>query len=246
MLNKENLLCVSSNAPEPGYVPAKLTIGHYQEGGFFKWDWYGYRKGRAGSLTPNSVNGKEVTYLEVAHHVLTETPFYFNGVKYQNNDEPEPLLSLWKPLVGQTVDIWLSGGGVKTLILRAIAALSGGLRDAWKGNASWRNWPFSVCARGNRRSSGPNGKSLLLRSTISSLRRNRRTLLADIRRIVGKIPLGSQLPLRSAEQQFDHRLRLQNRVCLWTNKPTIKGRTLGCPSDIHSDISNATFFGEVA
>lgn len=113
MLNKENLLCASSGAPEPGYIPAKLTIGHYQESGFFKRDWYGYRKGRAGSLTPNSVNGKEVTYCEVAQHVLTETPFYFNGVKYQNNGDAEPLLSLWKPLVGQTVDIWLSGGGGK-------------------------------------------------------------------------------------------------------------------------------------
>ena len=111
MLNKENLILNASGAPEPGYVPAKLTIGHYQERGFFNRDWYGYRKGRAGSLTPNSVNGKEVTYCEVAHHVLTETPFYFNGVKYQNNGDAEPLLSLWKPLVGQTVDIWLSGGG---------------------------------------------------------------------------------------------------------------------------------------
>lgn len=111
MLKKETLLAVSNGAPEPGYVKAKLTIGHYQEGGFFDYDWYGYRKGRAGSLTPNSVNGKEVTYLEVAHHVLTGTPFYFNGVKYQNNDDPEPLFSLWKPLVGQIVDIWLSGGG---------------------------------------------------------------------------------------------------------------------------------------
>ena len=111
MLNKENLMLSSSGAPEPGYVPARLTVGSYRGGGLFSSTWYGYRKDRAGSLTPNIVNGKEVTYCEVAHHVLTETPFYFNGVKYQNNGDAEPLLSLWKPLVGQTVDIWLSGGG---------------------------------------------------------------------------------------------------------------------------------------
>lgn len=246
MLNKENLLCTSTDAPEPSYVPAKLTIGEYGFIGVLRR--YGYSDGYSfGELNPNSLNGTQITNLYVHSNgsVYATVPFYYENIKYSQGSNGSYLQSQWPNLVGQTVDIWLSGGGVKTLIRRAIAALSGGLRDAWKGNASWRNWSFSVCARGNRRSSGPNGKSLLLRSTISSLRRDRGTFLDDIRRNVGKIPLGSQLPLRFNGQQFDHRLRLQNRVCLWANKQYSGWRTLGCSSNVHTSISNVTFLKKV-
>lgn len=156
MLNKENLLCTSTGAPEPGYVPAKLTIGHTKTGLNGRRDLYGYQYvSSTGKIEPDVVNGTTIydCYAKSSSGVTTTVPFYYDGVKYQNDDPTEPLLSIWRSLVGQTVDIWLSGGGVKTLISQAIAALLGGSHDAWEGASAsgGRNFGNSRLHSGNEK-----------------------------------------------------------------------------------------------
>lgn len=113
MLNKENLLSIAGDAPEPGYIKAKLTIGAW--GSLFSLK-RGYLRGEHGSLEPNKIGSKSIANLYVVSRKITEdVPFYYNNVKYTDGSTTETLFDEWSALKDQTVDIWLGGGKNPTL-----------------------------------------------------------------------------------------------------------------------------------
>lgn len=155
MLKKECLFGIASDAPEPGYVKAELTIGTL---GVVAGSFMGYRRGVRGALTPDVVHGKNINELnsgltENGIMIQATVPFYYNGKKYQNGEEDanNALFNEWTYLLNQTVEVWL--GGVNALVLQVIAALLGGLHDACEGTSAsgGRNFGNSRLHSGNEK-----------------------------------------------------------------------------------------------
>ena len=108
-------------SPEKGFVKAELTIE----------DWYGrltrapygrpyigFLNGEYGKLSPQLYNYLcvEESYNEESFPAVQECvicsdgPFYYNGIKYQENETGNHVNILWdewNSLNGQTVDVWL-------------------------------------------------------------------------------------------------------------------------------------------
>lgn len=120
-MNKNTLLKNTINdAPELGYVKAKLTIGYWSPA--FAEHYGYYRVENVGNLVPNTVNGISVERITtVSGNIYSTVPFYFEGKKYTNGSYDSFLGNTFRERVNQTVDVWLGGGEV--FILARIISL---------------------------------------------------------------------------------------------------------------------------
>ena len=107
---KKILIGSSEVAPESGYVKAQLTIGYKKGDGGFSKTYYGYHDTYYGSLSPNNINGKKISELDIQEHgqIYSDVDFYYKGVKYGKSEDSDSLLALWSQMVGQTVIVWLA------------------------------------------------------------------------------------------------------------------------------------------
>ena len=126
MVNRKVMLAksVGDTQPEPGYWPAKLTIGHNDK---LLWHYGFDADNGVGKLEPignvkfilviamSNPPAAQDTYASTGDTNNKQPHFYYTGQKYtsltESGEKPLALFKEWKSLVGQTVDVWIEGGG---------------------------------------------------------------------------------------------------------------------------------------